>query len=99
MHLTVAISFLQALLSLRFTFLSTEFYNYTIYILQFPGRKYIGLTDTDEEGIWRWLDGTLLDTNMFDIDNLNLNNADRNYPPGDPRRNNADCVIMHQNLK
>ena len=52
----------------------------------------------DEEGIWRWVEGTLLDTNIFDTPLL-LNNADINFPPGDPRKKNADCEIIQQNLE
>lgn len=52
------------------------------------------MSDLEEEGTWRWIDGQLVDIGMFQPW-VELNNHDSSYPFGDSRRNNADCGFTH----
>ena len=46
------------------------------------------MSDIREEGSWRWVDGQLVDMDMFVT---TMNNHDSSYSFGDSRRTNADC--------
>ena len=50
---------------------------------------YVGVTDMEEEGTWRWIDGSPVDVTI--IQRALLNNRDNNYNETDPRYTNADC--------
>ena len=71
--------------------------HYVCYSDSFKSQIHIGAYDIDVEGTWRWVDGSLVDLNVFS--NVFLNNADTDFPTNDPaRRYNADCGSLWNKL-